>query len=63
MNVVVEFPLADEILYLILEFMTIIGVMPYIAVIATIFVLVHLCSFLLYGEEPSKVDLPFIGPK
>ena len=62
-DVVAELPLANEILYIIFRFMTIIGVMSHVMVIATIFVLVPLCSLLPYGEGPSEVDPPFISLK
>ena len=55
--------MADEVLYLILEFMAIIGVMSYVAVVATILVLVLLCSLLPYGEGSSKVDQSFTSLK
>ena len=62
-DVVVELPLANEILYLIFMFMTIVDVIPNITVIAAIFVLVPLCSLFLYGEGPSEVDPPFVSLK
>ena len=62
-DVVVELPLVNVILYLIFKFMKIVGVMPHVTVIATIFVLVHLYYLIPYGEEPSKVDLPFFSLK
>ena len=46
-EVVAEFPLADEVFGLILELMEVIGVVPYVAVVATILILVPLCSLLL----------------
>ena len=62
LDVVVKLPLADEILYLILE-LAIVGVVSYVAVIATILVLVPLSSLLLYGKGSSEVDPPFIRLK
>ena len=41
-EVVAEFPLADEVFGLILELMAVIGVVPYVAVVATILILVPL---------------------
>ena len=61
LDVVAELPLENEILYIILEFVTIIGVMSHVTVIATIFVLVHLYSLLLYWER--EVDPPFVSLK
>ena len=61
LDVVAELPLANEILYIILEFVTIVGVMSHVTVIATIFFLVHLYSLLSYWER--EVDPPFISLK
>ena len=62
-DVVAELPLADEIFYLILEFMAVVGVMSYVAVLAKILVLVPLCSVIPYGEGSSEVDPPFASLK
>ena len=62
-NVVAELFLADEVLNLILEFVTVIGVMSYVAVVVTILVLFPLCSLLLDREGSSKVDPPFASLK
>ena len=62
-DVVVELPLVDEILYLIIEFMAIVGVVSYVTVVGTILVLVPFCSLLLYGEGSSEVDPPFVSLK
>ena len=58
-DVVAELSLTDEILDLILEFVVVIGVMSYVAVVATILVLIHLCSLLPYGEGSYEVDPSF----
>ena len=63
LDIVVELPLADKILYLILEFVTIIRVMSHVIVIVTIFVLVPFCFLSPYGEGSSKVDPSFISLK
>ena len=60
-NLVAKLSLADEILYLIFEFIAIISVMYYVAVVATILVLVPLCSLLLYGEWSSEMGLSFVS--
>ena len=62
-DVVAELPLADEILYLILEFVAVIGIMFYVMVVATLLVLVPLCSLFPDGEVSSEVDLPFLSLK
>ena len=62
-DVVAELPLADEILYLVLEFVAVIGVMSYVTVVTTILILVPLCSLFLDGEGSSKVDPPFASLK
>ena len=62
-DVVAELPLANEILYLIIEFMAVIGVMSYVAVVATILVLVPLFFLFPYGKGSSEVDLPFASLK
>ena len=62
-DVVAELPLANEILYLILEFVKIVGVISHVAMIVTIFVLVSICSLLSYGERSSEVDSSFISLK
>ena len=58
-----ELPLGNKILYLIFNFMTIVKVMSHVTMIATIFVLIPLCSLILYGEGPYEVDMPFISLK
>ena len=55
--------MADEVLDLILEFMAVVGVMSYIAVVVTILVLVPLYSLLPDGEGSSEVDPPFASLK
>ena len=62
-EVVTEFPLANEVLNLSLELVAVVGVMPYIAVVATILILVSLCSLLPYREGPSKMYSSFTSLK
>ena len=45
----------DEVLDLILELVVVIGVVPYVTVVATILIMVPLRSLLLYREGPSKM--------
>ena len=62
-DLVAKLSLADEILYLIFEFMAIVGVMSYVAMVATILVLVPLCSLLLYGEWSVEMGPSFVSLK
>ena len=62
-DVVTEFPLVDEVLDLILEFVVVIDVVPYVTVVATVLILVLFCSILLYKEGPSKVYSSFTSLK
>ena len=55
--------MADEVLDLILEFVAVVGVMSYVAVVATILVMVLFCSLLPDGEGSSKVDQSFTSLK
>ena len=60
-DVVVELPLADEILYLILEFIGVVGVMSYVTVVATILVLVPLCSLLRMAKSLLMWTCPWLA--
>ena len=62
-NVVAKLPLANEVLNLIIELMAVIGVVPYVAVIATKLILVSLYPFLPYREGFSEVYPSFAGLK
>ena len=54
-DVAAEIPLEDEVLDLILELVAVVGVVTYVAVVATLLILVPLPSLLLYREGPSKM--------
>ena len=62
-DVVIELSLTDEILNLILEFVAVIGVMSYVVVVATILVLIPLCSLLLDKEGSFEVEPSFSSLK
>ena len=62
-DIVAKLPLANEILYLILEFMAVVGVMSYVAVATTILLLVPLCYLLPYREGSFEVDPSFTSLK
>ena len=62
-DIVAELPLVNEILNFILELVAVIGIMPYVAVVATILTLVPLCSFLPYREWSSEMHSSFSGLK
>ena len=53
----------NEVLNLILELVAIIGMVPYIAVVATVLILVPLRSFLPYREGSSEMHSSFAGLK
>ena len=53
----------DEVFDLVLELVAVIGIVPYVAVVATILTLVPLCSFLPYRERSSEMHSSFTGLK
>ena len=63
LDIGVELTLVDEILYLILKFVAVVGVVSYVTVIATILILVPLYSLFPNGEGSSEVDPPLISLK
>ena len=62
-DVVAELPLADEVLNLILEFVVVIGVVSYVAVVVKILILVLLCSLLPDKEGSSEMYPSFTSLK
>ena len=62
-DVVAKLPLADEVFDLILELMAVVGVVPYVAVVATILILVPVYSLFPYREGPSKLCTSLTGLK
>ena len=62
-NVVAELTLVDEALDLILEFVAVVGVLSYVMMVATILILVLLCSLLLDKKGSSKVYSSFTSLK